>query len=195
MISEDEMQRMLRNFEAGIHRHGWDQPDELYVMLRHPHRSNLSFMPTNMAQLGGGLRDKLKFLLGTFMNDRDLSANWAKPLGESYVGLMTTSEFWGATAEKEKDGTFVRPEGKLADLPGSVEIRGVFAADIWGRLIALHRVRGEKPDFMLEAKGVVPTLLTALVGQFGQHLPHVEPRPLTDSLDRLFSDMKRNNDL
>jgi hypothetical protein len=75
---------------------------------------------------------------------------------------------------------------RFADVPGSIEIREVIAADISGRDLCVHRQRGGKAEVLLglgadaDMNGaVIESLRTIVAAVLGQPLPEVENTPST----------------
>lgn len=156
MIPDREvMAEGLTALEQEINRAGWDAPPLLAIMYSKDisrDRTALAMVPFPvqpqeiagddiggvLMHMGGRMRYE-----GEAMN-RALREHW-----EGFVGMLLVTEAW-LNSELTPD----RRDGRsLADIPGSVEVRIVFAIDTAGRAFQLTRRRGRRPEMEIFDNG------------------------------------------
>lgn len=164
------MERLMLKLEQSIHHAGWDQPPQLrHLMRRGANRVTLSRpMPVPWEGHPG-------LIIAGIADQMDRPTPRGELLARStamlpgWYGFLFASEGWMSDIDPdERDGR------KLADIPGSVETRQVYAVDITGGAYFILRRRGEKPKIVtgLDALGGrVPNSLAPMVKAVAEYLP------------------------
>lgn len=152
MPSVQSVTTLLTKIEADLHRVGWDDtPPIMLTMVGDvvdgatllgaipmPFPADLFAVEAGQVveQVGLSMLDD-KSPLGALAEDL---ANMQQEAGVHFAGLIFASEAWMAS------GPDIDRQGRrLADIPGSVEVRFVTAMDCSGRMTDVTRVRGRKP--------------------------------------------------
>lgn len=203
-IDPDAIGRLLLRVEADAHRRGWDQPAVLYVLYdardsetdrvyRHlmgirgpairvqPYAAQ-SAVP-GYALDGNPAHALFRFALNIKGSDH--------PIVEAVVGMMRQPGFvgmaflyegyarsYGTREERDAEGDVL-----FADMPGSVEMRGVLAADIGGIDYLVARSRGEKPvlsragDFEEAGGSIIESLRVIVAKVADRPLPELVNKP------------------
>jgi len=164
------LDRLLLLTEARLHRRGWDQPAQVLVLYdcydratEYAYREILasrrggptrcgpyaaqSAVPAEVLS-GSASHALFRFALNLDhrLDDPGVSAIVDMMRQPGFLGMALASEawFWAGTKEERKAVGNVR----LADVPGSLECRNVWAVDIDGEVHFVQRVRGQKPQLL-----------------------------------------------
>jgi hypothetical protein len=163
-VNADTIGNLLLDMEARAHRQGWDGPAVFAVLSGDPDAEaayrRLGALLAGRAgayaawsvlppQAMDGYPQHGLYRLArnlTYAKDHPASemlvAGWGQP---GFIGTAFLGEGWrGDTDPEERQGR------RLADIPGSVEIRFAHAADIGGGYHVVLRERGSKPRLLDE---------------------------------------------
>ena len=202
----DLIGRLVLRVEADAHRGGWDAPAALYVLYDttdpdtdatyrdvmaprrgapvrcHPYAGQ-SAVPES-AFHGNPAHALFRFALNTRGDHpmADLVLGTIRRPG--FLGLAFLYEGWMRTA-KTKEERDALGAVRFADIPGSVELRSIMAADIAGNDYLVMRERGQKPelhrgddDDLNEMSGAIIESLRSIVAKVaGLPLPDLDTIP------------------
>lgn len=147
---------LMNDLELRLNRRGWDNgPATLALIAHDSDRSRPGLLPfpprVQPVNLGdGNFYAGLRMLADAHASgDLDsMMKNVFEGEGDILCGVLAGYEAWmNAIPEQERDGRM------LADIPGSKEIRQVFAIDCAGRTYSVTRVRGEKRQTVIFEPG------------------------------------------
>lgn len=167
----DPSLKLVLKLEQIIHRAGWDKPPRLYGIKRTADKLRLTTeMPVPWDGEPGAI---LEAVAGNMAEPTEWGDMLARGIAliDGFDGLLFAYEGWmSAEPASERDADDHR---RLADIPGSKEVRGVLAADVRGRIFAVNRIRGEKPAVQEfdEVTGRAPWALVTMVKAVAAHLP------------------------
>lgn len=171
---------IARHLEGVGHRIGWDNSPPVLVYLmglvidgKAKALASLPFpAPDDMfAQNGGHVLANLgaDMLNGSL---RPLADKIARNVGVEFAGMAFAMEAWmGSMSPEEREGR------RLADIPGSQEIRSVIVLDGAGRVVFCQRIRGQKPtvrtseDPDVEVAGMILAGLRDITLAIGSRIP------------------------
>lgn len=196
---------LLRRIEGDAHRRGWDGDPALYVLYdardretEASYRRIMRGVPIRSlpyaalpAVPSGALEGNPSSALFRFALNLRSEHPFVKAILEvlrqpGFVGMAFLVEAWMRTFDS-KDERESLGKVRFADVPGSIEIRDVMAADISGRDFCVQRQRGGKAE-MIEPDGemsgaVIESLRTIVAAVVGRPLPEVENVPSTWNWD------------
>lgn len=151
MIPEERMMAgALKSLEAAVHQQGWDEAPVLMSMHSYDGDGVTAAIPfpVQPIEFGPDGGKALKWI-GEIMRTQDVPEFFTETMKHSFTGIAFVSEAWMNMVEPdERDGRM------LADIPGSKEIRFVFAIDCAGRAYHVQRIRGERPTVEITEKGI-----------------------------------------
>lgn len=167
-IDRQLMTRLLQQIELIANRRGWDEPAGLYVLYdwhdqptEHAYRGMLPrdagdaircgpyaarqmVRPEVLHSDGQPHHNLFRMALNLAHNDDPAIARFVQALGPpGFLGIAFVHEAWERTyrdKDREAEG-----DVRFADMPGSIEIRFVMAADVSGDSHLIRRRRGDKP--------------------------------------------------
>lgn len=142
-LPREVVNQLLLGVERKVHRDGWDQPSMLGVLdLVTPNVLALAKMPIEIGDPAG---DFINYTGQLFRADPELPTRTVAGV-RNFFGMVFTCEGWqprpGMT-QKEHDALLRAGQG-YADQPGSTEVRAILAIDLYARVYAVQRTRGEK---------------------------------------------------
>lgn len=168
MSNDGQILTRLVNLEQAIHRRGWDEPPNVYLMYRQGLSRPLGPVPNPPARALA----QVARAVAAEADVPQLRAMMAESINRGLVAVAFTCETWMSTAftsdeERQADGR------DLADIPGSTEARMVCAVDLDDRQYVVMRVRGGKPktevypaDHTGRVQGLVFESLSMMVTAF-----------------------------
>lgn len=169
MTDAPTMDQVMLRLEREIHRGGWDQPPQLRsIQRRGAHRLALS-NPHPIPWDG-----ETGAILAGVADQMEQETLWGRLLATAtarlpgWTGFLFAYEAWtNNITPKERGGR------KLADIPGSKELRGVFAVDITGGVHSVMRHRGEpaKAEGLPNLAGRIPDAMIRMVKAVAAYLP------------------------
>lgn len=198
--------RLLLQVEAEAHRRGWDGPAALYVLYdgREPDTHvpyqdimasrrgapilRLPYAAQSVAPESAFVGNPSHALFRFALNIRSYNALSEAVIGmirrPGFLGLAFMNEAWMRTmaSKEERDAL---GNVRFADIPGSIEIRNVMAADIAGNDYFVMRERGQEPklhhgedDDIKQVSGAVIESLRSIVARVaGLPLPDIDNVP------------------
>lgn len=196
---------LLRRIEGDAHRRGWDGDPALYVLYdardretEAAYRNVMRGVPIRCAPHAalpavpsGALAGNPASALFRFALNLRSEHPWVEAIlhilrQPGFVGMAFLVEAWMRTFDT-KDERESLGKVRFADVPGSIEIRDVLAADISGRDFCVQRQRGGKAE-MIEPDGemsgaVIESLRTIVAAVLGRPLPDIENTPSTWNWD------------
>ncbi len=135
------IEQMMLQVEAKIHKFGWDEPPQLFtVEALDP--ETLVMRPKPIFP-SGNPADFLEYMAAAFRESSTGRALVREIARASFVGFLFVTASWGnyeLTPEQ-----WLTETRSMADIPGSIESRDVTCVDVAGRVMAMHRNRGEEP--------------------------------------------------
>lgn len=188
-LDEETLGRLLTRIEADVHRAGWDEHPWLFVLVdAGAHEDTGVHMRRLMRGAGPSIR--VGDYLAQPMFGEKFFAAAVMPPWEALRGFALTMAY-GPTVEHQRatvlqvlraPGVFgfamvaekwrnddpevvrraVAGEVNLGDVPGSVECRQLIAVTTGGRVMAVDRVRGRKPELSMDADNLRGDISTSL---------------------------------
>lgn len=168
------MGRLLTRVEQDANRNGWDNPEfpaALYVLYDwHDQGTEIAYRDLMADRRGGPARcgpyaaqsmvppaalygiashALFRMALNVSQSDHPAPAKFVELTRQpGFLGVAFLCEAWTNVMTPEEHDA--RDDNvRLADLPDSKEMRGVYATDIGGNVYMVQRIRGEKPNLLL----------------------------------------------
>lgn len=167
---QDHVALVLVTLEAELDQEGWDLPPSLWAIASY--ESGLTMqtmgMPSAFYQNPPAV---LKQLVTVAEFDGRFKERLGAEVSNNFFGLVFFSEGWGVKDLPDED--FLRDwKGRLDEHPDRVEQRMGYALTLDGRIVSIHRDRGEEPclhevlnidgEPVAEKGSLVPTLVRLL---------------------------------
>jgi len=148
----DDLRNIALDLEKQAHEHGWDQPPVAGVFFDIGLGYRTEPLPAFLPHFHPHPLTALRLITAALHEARDSRAGLAEEFDTEtrsmLAGVWLIHETWmNTTPREERDGR------RLADIPGSKEMRGVMLVDCGGHVVYARRVRGEEPDAELEVRG------------------------------------------
>lgn len=147
------METLALAMEEARAKEGWDVEPLLGIVLRvtppPPDGEMYAVLPfpVQPAQIYPNTGEALLYI-GSQMNQPDAPKALTPRERRNFAGVLFAAEGWQAPSERARDTAEGRERRRLADIPGSKEIRFIHLLDCSGRYCTVTRIRGEEPKLI-----------------------------------------------
>lgn len=147
-----QMIKVLKGLEEVVHEQGWDQASVLSLLYEYKDDDMAATaavpFPVQPSRFAPQAPGEGLMYLGGIARTGNMPQVLSEQMQRSFTGAVFVTEGWQSEIPSDE-----RDSRRLADIPGSKEIRIVFAIDAGGRAYTIHRIRGKKPTIEVIEKG------------------------------------------